>query len=68
TGHLSSFQIDFGETRLHSFRGKREARRPWFMQSAPSGLKGRNLCVITPIQGCFEFDSCTRGDALRACP
>src|SRR5215217_3879525 len=32
-------------------RGKRAARRPWFMQSAPSGLKGRNRCSITPFQG-----------------
>src|SRR5215203_4677373 len=32
-------------------RGKRAARRPWFMQSAPSGLKGRNTCSITPFQG-----------------
>src|SRR5215204_1128392 len=32
-------------------RGKRAARRPWFMQSAPSGLKGRNRCRITPFQG-----------------
>ena len=32
-------------------RGKREARRPWFMQYAPSGLKGRNICSITPLQG-----------------
>src|SRR5215213_1285835 len=32
-------------------RGKRAARRPWFMQSALSGLKGRNRCSITPFQG-----------------
>src|SRR3982750_2379639 len=32
-------------------RGKRAARRPWFRQSAPSGLKGRNRCSITPFQG-----------------
>src|SRR5215208_6061131 len=32
-------------------RGKRGARRPWFLQYAQSGLKGRNICSITPLQG-----------------
>ena len=27
-------------------RSKREARRPWFTQYVPSGLKGRNICSI----------------------
>jgi hypothetical protein len=32
-------------------RGKREARRPWFMQYELSGLKGRNICSIARFQG-----------------
>jgi hypothetical protein len=32
-------------------RGKRAARRPWFMQYELSGLKGRNICSIAPFEG-----------------
>jgi len=51
-------------------RGKREARRPWFINTTRDrGLKGRNNTgPITPFQGSKLLFVLTRGDALRACP
>jgi hypothetical protein len=50
-------------------RGKREARRPWFINMRRSGLKGRNILrVLRPFRAGWNFDLRTRGDALCACP
>ena len=50
-------------------RGKREARRPWFMQYASFRPEGPKYTRgIAPFQGWVVLGSCTRGDALRACP
>ncbi|HKG96451.1 MAG TPA: hypothetical protein VKA97_01470, partial [Pyrinomonadaceae bacterium] len=50
-------------------RGKREARRPWFYAVRAIRPEGPKYNFsITPLSGLGEFDSCSRGDALRACP
>jgi hypothetical protein len=48
-------------------RGKREARRPWFINMRRSGLKGRNILrVLRPFQGWVEFRFAYQGRrALR---
>jgi hypothetical protein len=51
-------------------RGKREARRPWFMQYELSGLKGRNTYyALSGLQGIeFCYPGATRSASLRASP
>jgi hypothetical protein len=42
-------------------RGKREARRPWFMNMRRSGLKGRNIHAYCALSGLGGISICVPG-------